>query len=61
MIYDNLYKSRNMFLGLMAAVSLLFLLPKEVKKPNIIGKIGLIIIGILEILGLIFLMGWDSI
>ena len=50
-----------MFLGLMAAVSLLFLLPKEVKKPNIIGKIGLIIIGILEILGLIFLMGWDSI
>jgi len=28
---------------------------------NIIGKIGLIIIGILEILGLIFLMGWDSI
>lgn len=61
MIYDNLYRSRNMFLGLMAAVSLLFLLPKEVKKPNIIGKIGLIIIGILEILGLIFLMGWDSI
>ena len=35
-----------------------FLLPIEIKKPKLIGKICLIVIGILEALGVLFL-GWD--
>lgn len=37
-----------------------FLLPVEIKKPGIIGKAGLILLGILEALGMLLLMGWDA-
>lgn len=35
-----------------------FISPFEVKKPSIVGKICLIIVGLLELLGVLFL-GWD--
>ncbi len=35
-----------------------FLSPFEIKKPNLVGKICLIIVGILEFLG-VFFLGWD--
>ena len=37
-----------------------FLLPIEIKKPKLIGKICLIVVGIIEALGMLFL-GWDLI
>lgn len=37
-----------------------FLMPFEIKKPNVIGKICLVILGILEAAGILFL-GWDLI
>ncbi len=38
-----------------------YLLPVEIKKPGIIGKAGIIILGIFEALGMILFMGWDAI
>ena len=38
-----------------------FVSPFEIKKPNALGKIGMVILGILEVLGVLFLMGWDTI
>ncbi|MBP5554954.1 MAG: CDP-alcohol phosphatidyltransferase family protein [Lachnospiraceae bacterium] len=35
-----------------------FLAPVEIKKPNIVGKICLIIVGLTELLSVLF-MGWD--
>lgn len=37
-----------------------FLVPVEIKKPGLLGKTGIIILGFLEALGMVFLMGWDA-
>lgn len=59
LIFDRYIKSYSLFLGILLISSIFFILPKEIKKPNSIGKIGLVLVGLLEILGFIFLMGWD--
>lgn len=59
LIFDQYIKSYALLLGTLLLSAIFFLLPKEIKKPNLIGKIGLVIVGILEIFGLVFLMGWD--
>ena len=38
-----------------------YLLPVEIKKPGIIGKVGFFLLGILEVLGMILFMGWDAV
>lgn len=38
-----------------------YISPVEIKKPGLIGKVGIIILGVLEVIGLIFFMGWDVI
>lgn len=59
LIFEQFYKNYVLFTGILAISAIFFLLPKEIKKPNSIGKIGLVLIGILEVIGVIFLMGWD--
>ena len=54
-------KSKIAYLILLAFVMVGFVSPFEIKKPNAIGKIGMIILGILEVLGVLFLMGWDTV
>lgn len=60
LIFDGYFRNKNLFLGILLFCGIFFLLPKEIKKPNSLGKIGLVIIGILEVVGVLFLMGWDS-
>ena len=36
-----------------------FLLPIEIKKPGVAGKIAIILAGILEAVFMILFMGWD--
>lgn len=59
LIFDQFYKNYSLLLGALLFSSIFFLLPKEIKKPNSLGKIGLLIVGILEIFGVVFMMGWD--
>ena len=60
LIYDHkVFKSYIGFPILLIFLGLGFLSPVEVKKPGVIGKIGIVLLGALEALGMIFFMGWD--
>lgn len=60
-IYDcNLYKNKIMYLMLLTLMMVGFVSPFEIKKPNALGKVGMIVVGALEAAGVILLMGWDA-
>ena len=60
LIYDHrIFKSSIGFPILLLLLGFGFLSPVEVKKPGMIGKIGIVFLGALEALGMIFFMGWD--
>lgn len=59
--YHRLCKSILWFPILLILMGISFLLPIEIKKPGIIGKVGIIVLGIFEALGMILFMGWDAI
>lgn len=60
LLYDHrICKSRLCFPILLVLVGIGYLLPVEIKKPGIIGKAGLLLLGILEALGMLFFMGVD--
>ncbi len=62
LIYDcGVYRNRFMYPMLLILVMTAFLSPFEVKKPTVIGKIGMILVGALEVLAILFLMGWDAV
>lgn len=62
LLYDyRLCKGVFCFPILLVFMGIGYLLPVEIKKPGIIGKVGIFILGILEALGMIFFMGWDAI
>lgn len=61
-IYDcNLYKNKIMYLVLLTLMLIGFVSPFEIKKPNAVGKFGMILLGALEAVGVILLMGWDTV
>lgn len=55
----KLYKGMICFLILLIFMGIGCLLPIEIKKPGTAGKIGMMILGILEVMGICFFMGWD--
>ena len=58
--YDHkVCRSVKCFPVMLIVTGIGYLLPIEIKKPGIIGKIGIIVLGILEAVGMIFFMGWD--
>ena len=62
LLYDyRLCKSILCFPILLIFMGIGYLLPVEIKKPGVIGKAGIIILGIFEALGMILFMGWDAI
>ena len=62
LLYDHrICKSILCFPILLIFMGIAYLLPVEIKKPGIIGKAGIIILGIFEALGMILFMGWDAI
>ena len=46
------------YVVMLVVVGIGFIAPVEIKKPNIVGKICLIIVGLTELLSVLF-MGWD--
>lgn len=62
LLYDHRFcKSILCFPILLIFMGIGYLLPVEIKKPGVIGKVGIIILGIFEALGMILFMGWDAI
>lgn len=62
LLYDRrLCKSILCFPILLIFMGIGYLLPVEIKKPGITGKLSIIILGIFEALGMILFMGWDAI
>lgn len=60
LLYDwKVYKSKICFVILLVFMGIGYLSPIEIKKPGIAGKISMMILGILEVLGIFFFMGWD--
>lgn len=60
LLYDwKLYKSKICFVMLLVFMGIGYLSPIEIKKPGIAGKISMVILGILEMIGVFFFMGWD--
>lgn len=60
MVYDyKLIKNNICFSILLILLGVGFLSPIEIKKPGVIGKVCLIILGIFEAVGTALFMGWD--
>ncbi len=61
LLYDyKLCKSIICFPILLIFIGIGYLLPVEIKKPGIIGKIGIMILGFIEVLGLLLFVGWGA-
>lgn len=61
-LYNNrLCKNTICFPLLLILMGIGYLLPVEIKKPGIIGKVSIILLGIFETLGMLLFMGWDAI
>ena len=62
LLYDQgLCKGWIWFPLLLIVMGIGYLLPVEIKKPGIVGKAGILFLGIAEALGMILFMGWDAI
>lgn len=56
LLYDyRLFQNRICFLILLCFMGAGFLLPVKIKKPGLAGKAGIVLLGIIEALGVIFL------
>ena len=54
-------RTRAAFPALLLLTGTAFLLPFRVKKPGLPGKIGLVVVGVVEAAGLFFFLGGDLI
>ncbi len=62
LLYDRQICRRMIcFPILLLAMGIGYILPVEIRKPGIIGKAGLVLVGMLEVLAMIFFMGWDAV
>lgn len=62
LLYDHrICRSLVCFPVLLVLMGIGYLLPVEIKKPGLLGKAGIVIVGIFEVLGMLFFMGWDAV
>ena len=62
MLFDlGLLKQTVGFCALLVVVAAGFITPLHIKKPKIIGKICLLVIGIAEVIGMVFLLLWGAV
>lgn len=62
MLFDfEVLKHTIGFCALLIAVAVGFILPINIKKPKIIGKICLVVVGIIEMVGMVFLLLWGAV
>lgn len=56
---EHICRNRICFPILLIVMGIGYLMPCEIRKPGIVGKIGLILLGIIEGIGLLLFMGGD--
>ncbi len=62
LMYDcGVFRNRLCFSVLLLMMGAGFLLPVKIRKPGILGKVCLLLLGALEALGMLFFMGWDAV
>lgn len=62
LLYDHgILRNTICFSILLALMGTGYLLPVEIKKPGLLGKAGLILLGVFEFLGMLIFMGWDAV
>lgn len=62
LLYDyRICKNLVCFPILLVLMGIGYLMPVEIKKPGLLGKAGIIMLGVLEVLGMLFFMGWDAV
>lgn len=62
MLHDlNIIRQSAGFCALLILVAVGFIIPLHIKKPKIIGKICLIVIGVAEVVGMVFLLLWGAV
>lgn len=62
LLYDRrICRSIVCFPILLVLMGIGYLLPVEIKKPGLMGRVGIVMLGIFEILGMLFFMGWDAV
>lgn len=61
LLYDyRLCKNIICFPLLLILMGIGFLSPVRIKKPGILGKAGIILLGVFEVIGMIFFIGWGA-
>lgn len=61
LFYDHrLFKNLICFPILLIFMGIGYLLPIEIKKPGVVGKAGIVILGAFEVLGILFFAGWGA-
>lgn len=62
LMYDYRFIRRLYYFPVLLVITGIgYLTPVEIKKPGLLGKAGILLIGILEALGMLLFMGWDTV
>lgn len=62
LLYDHkIWKDVRCFSVLLVFMGIGYLLPVKIKKPGMKGKIGLLLLGVGEAVGMLFFMGWGAV
>lgn len=62
LLYDHrIFRNTICFSVLLALMGTGYLLPVEIKKPGLLGKAGIVLLGIFEVMGMLIFMGWDAV
>ncbi len=62
LLYDyHVFRNTAFFTLILFLTGVGFLTPVEMKKPDIFGKIALIIVGVIEAVFMLLFMGWDAV
>ena len=62
LLYDyRVFKNTLCFPVLLLLMGAGFLAPVEIKKPGIVGKLGILFIGMLEAVGMFLFLGWGAV
>jgi CDP-diacylglycerol--serine O-phosphatidyltransferase len=62
LLYDNqIIKEIRFFVLLLMFMAVGFLVPVHIKKPKLIGKICLVAVGLVEAVGVIFMLIWGAV
>lgn len=57
---EKIIKNIAWLLGLLAVTAIGFITPVNIKKPKIVGKICIVVVGIVEAIAMVFVLAWGA-